>query len=820
MIHRLVVCVACLLAFAPQPASALGLGAIEARSALNAPLDARILLTRIRSGDLEGLKVALGSPAQFELAGVPRLQILELLEFSVVSQDDGRGQIHIRTDEPITEPSLTFLVEVDWPRGRTVRGYKLHLAPAVADVSGASTSGRAAPEAKREPGTGASVSPPASPPASGGATMTEQPGDPDRGAVSPASGGAVYGPVRASDTLWSIATLVRPDDSVSVQRMMLALLETNPEAFTIRNVNALKAGVTLRIPDRDELGPGDRRAFAELKRQHAAWMEHRESVRAAPASAAPAPAPSSPDAGPEPGGRIEVVSPETTVDAAGGKEEADIRALRNELALAVEEADAGRRENAELRLRLSEVEGHIKELIRLVALKSEEIAALQAELRAMAAGMQPKPESPEGEPKPESPEPKPESPEPKPESPEPKPASQEGEPKSLPFGLGALPVSPVYLVGGAGLLLLLLGVVALLRRRASSREDDTRDPADPPSPGEDGFLHELEAVAADLADETVDPQGRRSRSAPAAGHAGGMGSGAVMGGVVRTEPDVHLGPERSADVLAVEGGVVRSEPGSLADQRIEELWKDAPDTGPAFPAEPEADDARAPRMKFGLRPASSAAPEADDDKADISFDIDALVRHDSGSGAADDEADADFDAERRGDPTGPAGDPDLREARAVDPAAPASTTGAGGPAGLVHDVPEDLREDAPSATPAGEAPVETGSRVPGTARRDSGGKPAATADERVDPGPGPDGDYGGSTVAPRTVIDDPADHAGTRAFSVEDLGEDEVQTKIDLAQVYMEMGDTDNARGFLEAVLAEGDADQRDVAREMLAKLA
>ena len=46
-----------------------------------------------------------------------------------------------------------------------------------------------------------------------------------------------------------------------------------------------------------------------------------------------------------------------------------------------------------------------------------------------------------------------------------------------------------------------------------------------------------------------------------------------------------------------------------------------------------------------------------------------------------------------------------------------------------------------------------------------------------------------------------------------------MQTKIDIAQVYMEMGDTDGARGFLEAVLAEGDADQRDAAREMLAKL-
>ena len=75
-------------------------------------------------------------------------------------------------------------------------------------------------------------------------------------------------------------------------------------------------------------------------------------------------------------------------------------------------------------------------------------------------------------------------------------------------------------------------------------------------------------------------------------------------------------------------------------------------------------------------------------------------------------------------------------------------------------------------------------------------------------------------ASPQMLFDETTDDEDTGALSLDDLGEDEVQTKIDLAQVYMEMGDSDSARGFLEAVLAEGDADQREAAREMLSKLA
>ena len=263
LVHGLAAGIACLLLLAPRFVPALELGPIDARSALYEPLDARIPIRGARSGDLQGLNVVLGSPAQFELAGVARLHHLDLLEFIVVEQDDGGGYIHVRTEEPVIEPSLTFLIDVDWPRGRTVRGYRLHLSTAASRATDANPEPRAAPEVQAEP---------------------------EPGTTMPASGATRYGPVRPAETLWSIASRLRPDGSVSVQRMMLAIVEANPNAFLNGNINGLHAGAMLRIPDRDEIGPDDpTAAIAEAQAHHAAWSEHRGTpVRVAPSTATPA----------------------------------------------------------------------------------------------------------------------------------------------------------------------------------------------------------------------------------------------------------------------------------------------------------------------------------------------------------------------------------------------------------------------------------------------------------------------------------------------------------------------------------------------------
>ena len=726
MMHRLVVCVVYLLMIAPRLVPALDVGAIEVRSELYEPLDARIALHRAQTGDIAGLKVALGSPAQFELAGVARLPHLNLLEFTVVEQGDGRGYIHVSTDEPVIESILTFLIDVDWPLGRTVRGYKLHLTSTVGGATGASANTRTALEAERGPETGTSVSTPTS--------------------LPPASSSATYGPVRTSGTLWSIAARFRPDDSISVQRMMLALLEANPEAFAIRNVNALNAGAILRIPARDELGPGDRAAaIAEVQRQHSAWKQYRENRRAAPSPSTPVP-PSDPE--PEPSGRLEVVSPETSMNLAGRMEDGDTLALRNKLALAMEESDAGRREGNELKLRLAEAEDHIRELSRLVDLKNEEIAALQTELRAMTE-TEPKPVPAEAAPAPMEAEPKPVL---APAEVASAPAAVPAEPKSVPFALDALPVNPVFLVGGAGLLLILLGVAALLRRRSASTDEDGAPEVAGASPaGEDNILLELEAVAAELADETAAPPDRHARSAPAAGSEGGVVFKTVRSDALNTEPD------------------------SLTEEQVAKLWKDDPETEPVLLAEAEVDD----------------------DTADMTFDIDALIRDDLDSTTLDDKPSDDFDladlaADREADSTGTvdkaSGDLDYlfshHDAPAAESEAPGSvpTADVGDPLGLDSGILDGGRRDAPFASP--------------------------------------DDDSGESRSRPHMLLDDSTDDGGTETVSLDDFGEDEAQTKIDLAQVYMEMGDTESARGFLEAVLAEGDADQRDAAREMLSKLA
>ena len=831
LLRRLAACTVCLAALVPALAPALELGPIEARSALYEPLDARIPVRDARSGDLEGLNVTLGSPAQFELAGVARLQHLGLLEFVVVAEGEG-GYIHVRTAEPIIEPSLTFLIDVDWPRGRTVRGYKLHLASAAGSAA-------ARPARRAEPAAQPETDPP-----------------PATSVSEPAPSGAAYGPVRNSETLWSIASLSRPDTSISPQRMMLAILKANPEAFAIRNVNALRAGATLRIPGRDEIGPDDlHAAIAEVERQHAAWLEHRKS-----ASTRAAPAPAAADPGPESRGRIEVVSPETATDTTEREDGASVSALRRELALAMDEADVVRRENDELKLRLADAEDQIGELNRLVELKNEEIAGLQSELSVRSESMPAPGEAqpiagtqdrvselnrlvelkneeiaalraelststktapaPAVEPTETAPAPAVEPTETAPapaaeptgaeQTPLPTPAPAEPvaaaqpEPRPLPFGLGTLPVNPVFLVGGAGLLLLLLGVLALLRRRRASTEaeEDFLEAAEASpteaeehfpeaaegSPAEEGgLLLELEAVAAELADEPGDSPDRR--------------------------PDRRVGsvsaavPDGDSEQGSRNEDMERSE--RLVEARIEELWREEDDRYPerALPADTDAED----------------------DSAEITFDIDDLAADDSiwgtkedGSGDGFDIFDAGMELEtdpsevvppRTGDEEGGGLD------RATGRPVPAPATVTGDSSGRDPGVPDDGQQDAELASLGERVSADADPSAPEATDEGVGRSAGIAAEESVDSGrESRDADASGPPSP--TLPDEPADGGGTGALPLEDVGEDEVQTKIDLAQVYMEMGDAESARGFLEAVQAEGDAEQRETAREMLSKLA
>ena len=100
-----------------------------------------------------------------------------------------------------------------------------------------------------------------------------------------------FGPVGRTDTLWLVAIKLRPDPSVSPQRMMLALLEENPQAFTADNVNALSAGSVLCSENTDTFEFDDREAVEEIRRHNREWQTGRVagSVDVAPAETTPEP---------------------------------------------------------------------------------------------------------------------------------------------------------------------------------------------------------------------------------------------------------------------------------------------------------------------------------------------------------------------------------------------------------------------------------------------------------------------------------------------------------------------------------------------------
>jgi len=72
--------------------------------------------------------VSLASPAAFARAGIDRPLILNSLRFKVV-RVDGHPAIRVTSDQPVREPFLNFIVEVDWRSGRILRQYTVLLNP-------------------------------------------------------------------------------------------------------------------------------------------------------------------------------------------------------------------------------------------------------------------------------------------------------------------------------------------------------------------------------------------------------------------------------------------------------------------------------------------------------------------------------------------------------------------------------------------------------------------------------------------------------------------------------------------------------------------
>jgi pilus assembly protein FimV len=375
---------------------ALGLGAIDMQSGLNQPMNAVIDLTSASGTDLSEIKISIASKEAHDRTGLSKHRILSDFKFSVEQDDRGNAFVRVTSTDTVHEPFLEFLLELQWSNGRLLREYTVLVDPPVTMPAAPVTP--VAP-VSRAPAPVAQAPVRQSRPATSRSTTT-----PVRTAAAPASSADSYGPVRRNETLWNIARRTRPGNDITVDQMMHALLRENPRAFVNNNINRLKAGVTLNIPDRASITAiTASEAIAESRRQTQEWQDG----QTAPAQeTAPVASSDSDVAVPEvaPDARLQLTAPEDEAvagaatasagdpQAAEGQTASDVG---KQLALATEEAEASKAETQELQSRVNDLENQIETMKRLLELKDDALAGMQDQVASDGQAEMPEIDEPE-----------------------------------------------------------------------------------------------------------------------------------------------------------------------------------------------------------------------------------------------------------------------------------------------------------------------------------------------------------------------------------------------------------------------------------------
>jgi pilus assembly protein FimV len=259
-----------LILLQPLGVWALGLGEIELDSALNQPLSAEIRLISASVEEVDTLKVGLASRDTFERYGLDRPAYLSDVTFAVGKDSTGRNVIKVESVQSMTEPFVTMLVEATWPRGRLLKEYTVLLDPPVLLPQPQAPANVQAPSSASEPASqaGGRIQRPAN--RSPSAAAPQPTPRPVSRNLSTGSSGT-YGPVQRNETLWRIAEQVRPDASLTMNQMMVALYQANPAAFD-GNINRLRRGAVLQVPSGAEIsGLSTRNATSEVRRQNQDW---------------------------------------------------------------------------------------------------------------------------------------------------------------------------------------------------------------------------------------------------------------------------------------------------------------------------------------------------------------------------------------------------------------------------------------------------------------------------------------------------------------------------------------------------------------------
>ena len=216
-----------LMWFTTMAARAADFAQVTVESVVGQQVSGFVELPQLSASNLASLEIKLASKPTYANNDVAYYSVHQDLRFQARALTNGSVQLEISSKGPLREPKLNVLLRISGPEGDLLQGLTLSVpytaAALVADKTVLTTS---------------------------------------------------------KDNLWQLAKRTRDGSRVSIAQQMLAIQRLNPNAFSEGNINGLKSGYLLRIPDfMDSVAVDKASALDAVAGQHSQWRGDQKEGR-------------------------------------------------------------------------------------------------------------------------------------------------------------------------------------------------------------------------------------------------------------------------------------------------------------------------------------------------------------------------------------------------------------------------------------------------------------------------------------------------------------------------------------------------------------
>ena len=236
----------------------LTLGRIHVQSAQGQALRAELDIANMSAEESASVKASIAPETSFAAMGLEYKPLFADIQITLERRSDGSQFFKFLTLSSVNDKYLDMVLEVRWTAGRIVRNFTLLLDPPKSSEAAKAAETLAAPALVDEPKTSDKA--------------TSQKSTPHTVVVV------------AGDTAGAIANQTKPNGT-SIEQMLIALQQSNPSAFINGNINQIRAGAVLTIPDQADIQKINAQDAAEAVKAQAQTFNDRRNAAAQAAAA-------------------------------------------------------------------------------------------------------------------------------------------------------------------------------------------------------------------------------------------------------------------------------------------------------------------------------------------------------------------------------------------------------------------------------------------------------------------------------------------------------------------------------------------------------